>query len=578
MPIIKLPEDVSSKIAAGEVVERPASVVKELIENSIDAGSREIHIRIEDAGKKLIEIIDDGTGIESIQSEIALQRYATSKIAVAEDLERIRTLGFRGEALASIAAVSRFTMESRVESENEGFRIQFESGEKKSKQVISRSIGTLTRVEDLFYNVPARLKFLKKDITENRQIGLLVKKYALLYANIRFSLLQDGKRFLITNGSGNKREVLSQIYDLETAKSFLEVDYKDEYVEIEGFTSPLNITRSSRKEIFFFVNGRLVNDPMLTSAVTKAYQGLMMVGRYPIANIFINLDPKEVDVNVHPTKAEIRLQDANRVFVAIQRIIRKTISAYAPFPTIPSGIWKSSPQSIAIENIELDFGEHKSRQGEENLSPKEVNNPTENATAGKLHLLRTIGQLGLTYIAAEGPDGLYLIDQHAAHERVLFERMMVQSDEQKASQLLLEPVVVHFPKYQTNFVDKYSDLLFEIGFDLEQFGPDAFKILAVPKLLISFDAKDTLLSIIDGEDDQSNSNMVEFERKEKLISRICKRFAVKGGQTLSLQEQVQLIRDLESCKNPRTCPHGRPTMIHISVDVLEKQFGRKGSI
>jgi DNA mismatch repair protein MutL len=578
MPIIKLPKDVSSKIAAGEVVERPASVVKELIENSIDAGSTEIHIRVEGAGKKLIEIIDNGNGIATNQSEIALQRYATSKIATAEDLERIRTLGFRGEALASIAAVSRFTMESRVESEKEGFQIQLEAGEKHSKKTIGRSVGTLTCVEDLFYNVPARLKFLKKDITENRQIVLLIKRYALLYAGIRFSLIQDGKGFLSTNGSGNRREVLSQIYDLETAKSSLRVEYQDEYVQIEGFTSPLNITRSSRKEIFFFINGRLVSDSTLTSAVTKAYQGLIMVGRYPVTNLFINLDPKEVDVNVHPTKAEIRLRDANSVFVAVQRIIRKTISAYAPYPTIPTGIWKTSPQSIVIENVELNFEEHKSTKGEEIQRSEEISIPPENSTAVKMPLLRAIGQLGLTYIAAEGPDGLYLIDQHAAHERVLFERMTAQSDEQKISQLLLEPVVVNLPKHQSKIVDEYSDVLFNIGFDIEHFGPDAFKIIAVPQLLVSFDAKETLMSIIEREDDYTKSTIMENERKEKLISKICKRFAVKGGQVLSPQEQIRLIRDLESCKNPRTCPHGRPTMIHISVNVLEKQFGRKGSI
>ncbi|MDO9545254.1 MAG: DNA mismatch repair endonuclease MutL [Pelolinea sp.] len=578
MPIIILPKEVASRIAAGEVVERPVSVVKELVENSIDAGATEIQIRVEQAGKKLIEIIDNGMGIESDQSELALQRYATSKIATSEDLERIRTLGFRGEALASIAAVSRFTIESRVKNEEKGFNYLLEGGEKHSKKSIGRSVGTLIRVEDLFFNVPARLKFLKKDITENRLITILINKYALFYAGIRFSLFQDRKNFLATNGNNKRREILSQIYDLETAKSLLPVDYSDEYLQIEGFTSPLNITRSSRKEIFFFINGRLVSDSTLTSAITHGYQGLIMVGRYPITNLFITLSPNEIDVNVHPTKAEIRLRNSNRVFTAIQRIMRKTIAAYAPFPIVPPGIWKTGNSRINIENVELHLD-----QGTEILpdrpilKKREIDNGSSITTTG-LPLLRPLGQLGLTYIAAEGPDGLYLIDQHAAHERILFEKMLGLPEGNKLSQLLLEPVVIQLPSYQFKQLENQSHHLVGLGFELEPFGPDAYKITAVPQVISSLDPKDAIMSVIEEADHDPYSNLVENEIKEKMIARICKRLAVKGGQVLSSQEQNSLIRDLESCKNPRTCPHGRPTMIHISVSVLEKQFGRQGSI
>ena len=399
-----------------------------------------------------------------------------------------------------------------------------------------------------------------------------------MYAGIRFSLIQDGKNILLTNGNNIRREVLTQIYDLETAKSFLSVDNQDEYLRIEGFTSPLQITRSSRKEIFFFINGRLVRDSTLTSAVTRAYQGLLMVGRYPITNLFLSIDPKEIDVNVHPTKAEIRLKDANRVFVAIQRIVRKTISAFAPYPTIPVGIWKTSSQTNGVENAELDLGASRKDKSEDFRTPDQNHSSLKNFNGKRLPLLRPIGQLGLTYIAAEGPDGLYLVDQHAAHERVLFERMAAKTDGKKISQHLLESVVIHLPSHQFNIINEYSETLINLGFGLEKFGPDAYKITAIPQLLVAFDAKDALMSVIDDENEHSNSNIVKNESKEKLISRICKRFAVKGGQALSPQEQNRLIRDLENCKNPRTCPHGRPTMIHISVDILQKQFGRKGSI
>jgi len=577
MPIIILPKEVSSKIAAGEVVERPVSVVKELLENSIDAGATEILIKIVQAGKKLIEAIDNGEGITYEESDIALKRYATSKISSSEDLEKIQTLGFRGEALASIAAVSRFMIESRSENEETGFNSVIEGGDKIGKKPIGRSVGTFIRVEDLFFNVPARLKFLKKDITERRLISLIVSRYALFYAGIRFSLIQEGKKVLATNGNNNRREILSQIYDFETAKSLLKVNYSDEYLQLEGYTSPLNITRSTRKEIFFFINGRLVNDPVLSSAITRGYHGLLMVGRFPITNLFINISPTEIDINVHPTKAEIRLKNSNQVFTAIQRIIRKTIAAYAPYAAVPPRIWKIPEISKNVGNLEINFNSSagSTQEVQSYEQPKSVHLEPQKAYC--LPLLRIIGQLGLTYIAAEGPDGLYLIDQHAAHERILFEKITNQGMDENISQFLLEPIVVTLPVTQFERLEKILDLLVWIGFQLEPFGPGAYKITAVPQVLSSMDTKEALMSAI-GDDHNSPKELVDAENREKMITRICKRLAIKGGQVLSTQEQKQLIRDLENCKNPRTCPHGRPTMIHISVDILERQFGRRGSV
>ena len=577
MPIIILPKEVASKIAAGEVVERPVSVVKELLENSIDARATEISIKIEQAGKKLIEAIDNGEGIPYKESDIALKRYATSKISSSEDLEKIQTLGFRGEALASIAAVSRFMIESRSENQEIGFNSVIEGGDETGKKPIGRSVGTLIRVEDLFFNVPARLKFLKKDITERRLISLIVSRYALFYAGIRFSLIQEGKKVLATNGNDNRREILSQIYDFETAKSLLKVNYSDEYLQLEGYTSPLNITRSTRKEIFFFINGRLVNDPVLSSAITRGYHGLLMVGRFPITNLFIKISPTEIDVNVHPTKAEIRLKNSNQVFTAIQRIIRKTIAAYAPYAAVPPRIWKTSELTKNVGNLEINFNCSADSDQEVQLSEKPKSVHLDSNKAYCLPLLRLIGQLGLTYIAAEGPDGLYLIDQHAAHERILFEKIANQGMDENISQFLLEPISVTLPATQIERLEKQLDLLAWIGFQLEPFGPGAYKIMAVPQVLSSMDPKEALMIAI-SDDQKSPKELVDTENREKMIKRICKRLAMKGGQVLSTQEQKQLIRDLENCKNPRTCPHGRPTMIHISVDVLERQFGRRGSV
>jgi len=577
MTIIVLPKEVSSKIAAGEVVERPVSVVKELLENSIDAGATEISIKIEQAGKKLIEVIDNGGGIAYEESDIAIKRYATSKITSSEDLERIQTLGFRGEALASIAAVSRFIIESRSENEETGFNSMLEGGDKTEKKPVGRSVGTLIRVEDLFFNVPARLNFLKKDITERRLISLIVSRYALFYAGIRFSLVQEGKKVLTTNGNNNRREILSQIYDLETAKSLLKVNYSDEYLQLEGYTSPLNITRSTRKEIFFFINGRLVNDPVLSSAITRGYHGLLMVGRFPVTNLFISISPIEVDINVHPTKAEIRLKNSNQVFTAIQRTIRKTIAAYAPYAAVPPRIWKTSgpAKNAGHSEINIDSSVDSTQEVQLSEQPRSVHLDPQKSYG--LPLLRLIGQLGLTYIAAEGPDGLYLIDQHAAHERILFEKIANQGVDENISQFLLEPIAVTLPSTQSERLKQQLDLLVGIGFQMEPFGPGAYKIMAIPQVLSSMDPKEVLMSAI-SDDQNSPKELVDTENREKMITRICKRLAIKSGQALSTREQKQLILDLENCINPRTCPHGRPTMIHITVDILERQFGRRGSV
>jgi len=309
----------------------------------------------------------------------------------------------------------------------------------------------------------------------------------------------------------------------------------------------------------------------------RGYHGLLMVGRFPITCLFIKISPSEVDVNVHPTKAEIKIKNANRVFSAVQRIIRKTIAAYAPYAAVPTSIWKIPDLSIKMGQSEKGSNNSINSLQGANLSqqPKSVvQNPP---FSSDIPLLKLIGQLGLTYIAAEGPDGLYLIDQHAAHERILFEKISNQSEDGKVSQLLLEPVVVDLPAFQFGQLEQQLGLLIEIGFQLEPFGPGAYKVKAVPQVFSSMNPKEALLGALN-DDQNSPQEQIDLANKNKMILRICKRLATKGGQVLSIQEQKQLIRDLENCKNPRTCPHGRPTMIHISVDMLERQFGRRGSV
>ncbi len=334
MPIRILSEDVASQIAAGEVVERPASVVKELLENCLDAGATQVLIAVEGAGKRLIEIADNGCGITPQELNLAVGRHATSKLESAADLFHIRTLGFRGEALASIGSVSRMSLTSFVAGESSGARIVVEGGKVLPMERIGAPQGTVVRVEDLFYNVPARLKFLKQDATERQQIDALVTRYALAYPQVRIRLAQDGRLTLQTGGNGDRREVLASLYGVEIARQMLEVSADEDDLHLNGFISPISLTRSNRREITFFVNGRWIQDITLTTALIQAYHTLLMVGRFPMAVIFLDIPPEEVDVNVQPAKAEVRFRSPDRIFSGVQRSVRRALLAYTPIPQV----------------------------------------------------------------------------------------------------------------------------------------------------------------------------------------------------------------------------------------------------
>ena len=576
----------ASQIAAGEVVERPASVVKELLENALDAGAGTITIHIEQAGKRLIEVADDGSGILPDELLLAVARHATSKLRTADDLFHITTLGFRGEALSSVASVSRFTLLSHSKSGTAGARLVVEGGHSGQVEPTGIPVGTVVRVEDLFYNVPARLRFLKHDTTERQQIDGLVTRYALAYPDVRFQLFHDDRPVLQTSGKGNRREVLANLYGVETARQMIEVDLEDEGMRISGFCSPVALTRSNRREMTFFVNGRWVQDPALNSALLQAYHTLLMVGRYPLAVVFLDLPPEEVDVNVHPAKAEVRFRRGDRIFSLVQRGVRRALLAHSPVPELTPTYWRSE----AAQRV-IDPAWEMAAQAE--LSPTatglpeipgavpatdqgNASHPGEGALpTGRLPLLRLVGQVGNTYLVAEAPDGLYLIDQHAAHERVLFEKLMRQHDQRVPSQALLQPAIVQLSPQAARLLAGQLETLVHLGFQVESFGPSIFQVRALPALLGRLDPAAALQVIV--EDFEEDETPLQAEVEARIAARICKRAAVKGGQTLTLEEQRALLADLETCQSPRTCPHGRPTMIHLSVDLLERQFGRRGS-
>ncbi len=577
MKIKLLADEVASQIAAGEVVERPASVVKELVENAIDAGATRIAIRVDGAGRRMIEVADDGSGIQPEDLALAVARHATSKLRSAEDLFHIRTLGFRGEALASIGSVSHMTVSSRSRELEIGSRIRVDGGKTLVEEHVGIPAGTAIQVEDLFFNTPARLKFLKKDLTERQQITAFVTRYALAYPSISFRLIMEGSEEFLTMGSGNQREVAAQIYGVDFARQLLEVDFIESQTEIKGFISPISLTRSNRREITFFVNGRWVQDIALTTALLKAYQTYLMVGRYPTAAIFIQLPAEEVDVNVHPAKAEVRFREPDQVFTRMQRAIRRALLAFSPVPQFSPTIWKTAlpfqDAGVPTRSDGLLFDTSIS-----DAVLDEDGRAAESAAAqrlgGEIPLLRLVGQIGATYIVAEGPDGLYLIDQHAAHERVLFERLTSERGK-IATQQLLQPVMVTLTPDAARLLETSLHALNEYGIDLTEFGANTFRLSSIPALFDRGDPADIVRSVV--EDFEEDETPLKNKLEEKIIARVCKRMAVKGGQTLSVEEQKALLHDLENCTSPRTCPHGRPTMIHLSVDLLERQFGRRGS-
>lgn len=604
MTIRLLSETIAARIAAGEVVERPASVVKELVENSLDAGANHIEAEINRGGRDLIRIRDNGEGIRSHEVELAFRRHATSKLENASDLERISTLGFRGEALASIASVSRVTCTTRHPDEETGTSLRLEGGTVVSRTAVGRPQGTEILIEDLFYNVPARRKFLRSERTERRHIDAFLTRYAIAYPEIAIDAVHDGKEVLSTSGNSVTQEILFNVYGMDLGSSLLPIPTEftaEQEIRIAGFVGPTTAHRADRGYITLFLNGRWIQDLRLSYAIIQAYHTLLPIKRYPIAFVKITMPPQEVDVNVHPAKTEIRLHDADAVFRAVQRTIRATVIQEAPVTAtwqpdnpppaerqpandtrarlaalMPVAKQIALPEAPARAEISsnspaLDFSTPQSATAAVPGSSPTQAHPFDRAQPN-LPPLRVIGQASTMFIIAEGPDGLYLIDQHAAHERILYEQMIGEwASGNIPSQPLLEPLSVTLPLDEAGRLDSILPSLHALGLEIEPFGPGTFLVRSLPMHLTSVAPTDLVADIAAHATDRSP---VRMELEEMIIRRICKRIAVKAGQVLSHAEMEHLIKDLEKTDNPRTCPHGRPTIVQISVEALAKQFGR----
>ena len=591
-----------NKIAAGEVIERPASVVKELIENSLDAGSTRIEIAIERGGTDRIQIADDGEGMSREDLVLAVKRHTTSKIRTEDDLERISTLGFRGEALASIVEVSRATIVSRSSDSDEATRVGIEGGVIGETRSDGRRPGTTIEIRELFFNTPARRKFLKTERTESMHISRTVKRFALAYPHVHVRLTSGAKTVLESPPARDAREAIAHLYDASLAKSLVEARSEGESVSVHGFVAPADRTRTDRNEQFLFVNGRYVRDAALGYALKRAYEGLIDKDRHPIAFLFLSVDPDEVDVNVHPKKEEVRFADVRTVQGELKRAVSEALlsggartsirdpasqsSADQGWTRPPKSQlqWKSSnvPRSFDLRKAMGDLpaaSREASAESTESPLNRSSSAPTSAEHTGVETHDRVIGQLHGTYLLVQTDDGLELIDQHVAHERVLYERFLKQMAQGEIRrQRLLIPMTLELSPDEAEQLESYVETLDQgMGIGLEPFGGGTFVVRDWPDVFAKDLTKADVLSTLE-------RLLATLEHEEELdpealakamaADRACEAAVVQHTR-LSGAEMQQLVAELRTLDNPYRCPHGRPIVLHYSLADLERAFGRR---
>lgn len=567
MPIRVLTEQTIGKIAAGEVIERPASVVKELLENSIDSGASRISISVVEGGVREIRVVDNGCGIPVSELPLAVHRHATSKLGEFTDLTHVATLGFRGEALASIAAVSRLRIRSGVADEAASLAVDF--GGAPQMRATGGAEGTTVAVSDLFENIPARRKFLRQPSTEANAIQRLIATYACSRPDIAMRLEIDRRLVFATAGDGSQLGAATIVLGSDVGQALLELSELDESARVPGteasgwITGPA-VTRSHRQQMHFFVNGRLIQHRTLNFVVEECFHTLLMVGRHPLTMIKLAIEPELVDINVHPTKAEVRFVDDRSVARAIQRAVH-TALAGAPMDELPR---VSFAIPAAPPTLQPALMQSPARGPDQSDEPAY----TAATTRAAVPMLRVLGQVGAAYIIAEGPEGLYLIDQHAAHERVMYEKIRSQIVERNVdAQPLLDPMVIDLDAQEAEVMTRSLDEMNQIGFEIEPFGEQSFTIRAIPAVMTGVDLRDRIHLILR---ELAEGGVGESWLDSVAISAAC-HTSIRAGQVLSIAEMRELVNQLERTEHPRACGHGRPTMLLMSQVDLEKQFARR---
>ena len=586
-----LPEILASQVAAGEVVERPASVVKELVENSIDAGARKIEVSVRRGGISLIRVVDDGSGMDRDDALLSLERHATSKIRTAADLAAIATLGFRGEALPSIASVSRFRLTTREPEAVAGTEIIVAGGRIETVRDGGEAPGTQIEVRSIFYNLPARRKFLRSENTESRNLEHQLHLQATGHPEIAFAFVRDERVAFQLPAASSLLERIRDLYGKELVERLLPVEEATNAskIRIRGLIGQAGVSRQSRAQQLVFVNGRAIESPVLTAALREGYHTALMKGQFPVTFLFLDLDPAAVDVNVHPAKREVRFRDPGSVRESVVEAIRRTLESgrrewqqqfqrppapTAPLPTEPLAAppieqrqFSESPVTRVIPSRADAEGPRVPREAP--LADDAIN------IASPSQQFQIIGVLNKLYVLMENQDGLVLVDQHAAHERILFEELRRRMEEQGVpSQRLLLAQTFELAPRDAEWVERNTATLQKMGIGIEPFGQNAFKIDSLPTFLDVADPVTFMRKVIDGLKSASNGSSAMRLGEDMIAKTVC-RHAVKANDPLRYLEVEKLISDLLECELPYCCPHGRPTMIQISHTELEKKFGRK---
>jgi len=602
-----LPETVASQVAAGEVVERPASVVKELIENSIDAGARKIDILIRRGGISLVRVVDDGCGMDRDDALLSLERHATSKIRSAADLQAVATLGFRGEALPSIASVSRFRLTTREAGAVAGTEIVVNGGKIDIVRDGGEAPGTQVEVRSLFYNLPARRKFLRSENTESRNIEHQIHLQAIGHSRIGFSLLRDDRMLFQVPSAATLGDRIRDLYGIELLERLVEVNgTPSRNIRVAGFIGQAGLSRQTRSQQLVFVNGRATESGLLTAALREGYHTALMKGQYPVTFLFLKIDPGSVDVNVHPAKREVRFRDPIAVREAVVRSIQQTLERgrggwqekFRSPLTRPAAVPEKRTSDLKLRP-EIPVPEESHRElphlapavagiatvagvVESGRLPTPRVDSTDDALAAQRsqqlavqQQFQIIGVLNKLYVLMENADGLVLIDQHAAHERILFEELRRRMEEHGVpTQKLLLPHTFDVPPRDGDWIERNLSILQKMGIGIESFGPGTFKIDSLPGFLSVSDPAQFMRKVID-DLKSAGSSTSPMRLGEEMIAKTVCRHAVKANDPLRYPEIEKLIRDLLECDLPYCCPHGRPTMIQISLTELEKKFGRK---
>lgn len=639
-PILLLDEHIANKIAAGEVIERPASVVKELMENALDAGARRLEVEIKAGGKEYIRVTDDGAGIAPDQLPLAFERHATSKITAAHDLFDVGTLGFRGEALPSIAAVAEVEVRSRPPEAPAGVSLRVEGGRIGAPEPVGMPPGTTVAVHRLFFNTPARFKFLRSDGAERRRVADTVSRIALAWPSVAVRLLADGRELLSTPGDGRLDSVIGAMYGPSALRSLLPVDFEQDGLSVTGFVGKPDAVHGNRDRMSIFLNGRWIQSPSLLHAVQRGYETMLPPRRFPLAVLHLSIDPKAVDVNVHPAKAEVRFQDDGAVYRTVLRAVRYALLEGNPVGTLELKGQPESPRPVA----EGESGATAAKTDPFDWAPGAPSETTYDAPAGAdpygtgdpvreralpfpdvplpeysdpvpaaggkgrrrgasrhgamyaaalqaalgsgpsgkrseedgrtpLREMTVIGQLQRTFILGETPTGLWIVDQHVAHERILYERYLREGAEADGVQQLLVPVVVTLTPDRGGLVEQYASQLARLGFQLEPFGHHAYAVRGVPVALAKARSEEALTSLLE---DILDGCAAEggWNDHEAAAALSCKA-AVKAGDPLTQDQMVRLLRQLAEAENPYACPHGRPVVIEVGRLDLERRFGRR---